>query len=115
MKKSQLEKIIQQYPQDYCLFLEAAYGKDMMSEGGTAAIDRMFNGEKINGTTMLEIGFGLGGAAFHLATHHQTTIHGIEVNPWLVDEAIKRTPKNLKQQVFFQLYNPDEPLAFPAN
>ena len=37
-----IEKVISQYPQDYCRTLELAYGEGMMSEGGFKEMDLFF-------------------------------------------------------------------------
>ena len=44
--------MIDDYSEDYCQFLEATYGTNMLSEGGHEAIDRMFQG--INGSPRLK-------------------------------------------------------------
>lgn len=38
------QKLIDEYGEDYCLFLEATYGPNMLSEGGSIAIESMFDG-----------------------------------------------------------------------
>ncbi len=58
------ERLIAEYPEEICLYLEATYSEGMMSEGGTIAVERMFRGVALNHKCLLEIGFGLGGAAF---------------------------------------------------
>lgn len=104
------DKIIAEYSKDYCHFLEAAYGTGMMSEGGAQAIDKMFANTNISNKSMLDIGFGLGGAAFYLADRYNAKVTGVEINPWMVEEATHRCPTSLKHQVEFKLYRPNEPL-----
>lgn len=107
------QKIIGEYSEEYCRLLEDAYGDGMMSEGGTEAIDRMFLAENLQNKTLLDVGFGLGGAEIYLAEKHQATIFGVEINPWLVEEAARRTPLSLQKSVKFLQYDPDKKLPFP--
>lgn len=74
------EKIIHEYPEEYCNMLELAYGETMMSEGGTHAIDDMFNGINLNQKKCLDIGFGLAGAAMYLAEKYRAKVTGLEKN-----------------------------------
>lgn len=108
-----VKKIIQEYPENYCLFLEAAYGSCMMSEGGSQAIDRMLSKETLTNAKLLDIGFGLGGVAFHLAEQYNAYVAGVEINPWMVDEAKRRTPKPLNALIDFKEYHPEAALPFP--
>lgn len=109
------EKLIAEYGADYCLFLEATYGKDMLSEGKEAAIDRMFDNLDLSGKRILDIGSGLGGLAFHLAkTHNIKNIVGLEINPWLVKEARERCPHDITDKVSFEVYKPPK-LPFDVN
>jgi ubiquinone/menaquinone biosynthesis C-methylase UbiE len=107
------QKLIDEYTEDYCLFLEATYSKGMMSEGGTDAIDLMFSDINVQNKKLLDIGFGLGGAPFHLAEKHQTRVTGIELNPWMTEEARRRTPQHLKKLVDFVNYENPPHLPFP--
>lgn len=107
-----IQKIIADYPEDYCLFLEATYGSNMLSEGGELAIDRMFSGLDLRSKRMLDIGFGLGGVAFYLARQYQAHVSGVEINTWMVQEATRRTPISLRQQVHFSQYHPHESLPY---
>ena len=107
------EKLIDEYSADYCLFLESTYGDHMLSEGGTIAIDRMFAGTPLHHQKVLDIGFGLGAAAFYLAEKYQAEVTGIELNPWMVEEATRRIPEHLKSRVNFVLYQQPPLLPFP--
>lgn len=107
------EKLIDEYSAEYCLFLEITYGEHMLSEGGTIAIDRMFVGTPLQDQKMLDIGFGLGAAAFYLAEKYQAEVTGIELNPWMVEEATRRIPEHLKSLVNFVLYQQPPLLPFP--
>lgn len=104
-------KIITEYSPEYCRALELSFGSNMLSEGGAASIDAMFAGIDVSNKDLLEIGFGLGGAAIHLAEKWQARIKGIEVNPWLVTEAGKSIPTELKKLINFYQYENDIPFA----
>lgn len=52
------------HPDNITLF-EAIYGKNLISLGGLAAIDNMFSDLDIRELKALDLGFGLGGVAFH--------------------------------------------------
>ena len=70
-----------EYSQSYCDLLEVAYGPNMLSEGGSEAIEHMFQHLDLKNKKALDIGFGLAGAMFYLAKTHHTHITGLEVNP----------------------------------
>jgi len=97
-------KLIEEYPEDYCLYLEATYSEGMMSEGGKEAVDNMFNDIDLRNKTLLDIGFGLGGVVLYLADKHDANVTGIELNPWMVQEATRRTPEKLKSRAKFIQY-----------
>lgn len=107
------KKLIDEYSADYCFFLEGTYGDHMLSEGGTLAIDRMFAGTPIQGKKALDIGFGLGGAAFYLAEKYAAIVTGIELNPWMVAEATRRIPQHLAARVNFVQYEKPPLLPLP--
>lgn len=94
-----------EYTPKYCLQLEVAYGKGLMSEGGELGIEHMFEEIPLTGKTALDIGSGIGGVAFYLAQNHGMQVTGLEVNPWMVSESIKRTPAQLMDKVDFLLSN----------
>ncbi len=106
------KKIIAEYPQNYCRGLELAYGKGMMSEGGTKEIEQLFSSIDINNSTCLDIGSGLGGVAIHLAKTYAANITGLEINPWMVEEATKRIPPDYQSLINFQSYDQPERLPF---
>lgn len=106
------KKLIDEYSEDYCLYLESTYGDHMLSEGGTIAIDRMFEGTSLKNKKVLDIGFGLGAAAFYLAEKYQANVNGIELNPWMVEEATRRIPERLRSMVNFVLYQKPPLLPF---
>lgn len=91
------------YTPKYCQLLELGYGHGLMAEGGHEGIEHMFDGVSLKDKSAIDIGAGLGGVAFYLATKYQMQITGVEVNRWLVDEATKRIPTTHQQRVNFIL------------
>jgi phosphoethanolamine N-methyltransferase len=91
------------YTPKYCLQLEAAYGKGMMSEGGEEGIEYLFDSIPLKSKVGLDIGSGLGGVPFYLAEKYDMHVTGLEVNAWTLEESIRRTPEHLKSKVNFLL------------
>ncbi|MBS0656252.1 MAG: methyltransferase domain-containing protein, partial [Verrucomicrobia bacterium] len=89
------QQLVDNYSSTYCLSLEAAYGEGMMSEGGSKALEDMFRGIHPDHKRVLDIGSGLGGLPFYLAKKHRSQVTGVEINPWMVEEAKRRTPTGL--------------------
>lgn len=115
LNNSEISNVIDEFPEYQCLSLEMVYGEGMMSEGGANAIDDMFHGIDLNNKVALDIGAGLGGVAFYLAKQHQTYVTGLDINPWLIEEATKRTPAYLSNKVNFVLYDNPVHLNFQTN
>lgn len=93
------------YQPDNVPLYEIIYGKNLISLGGTAAIDNMFSDLTIQGLKALDIGFGLGGVAFYLAKQYQMEICGIEIHPWMVSYAKEHTPPHLLHPPEFTTYH----------
>ncbi|AIF81459.1 type 11 methyltransferase [endosymbiont of Acanthamoeba sp. UWC8] len=91
-------------PENISLF-ETIYGKNLISLGGFPAIDNMFSGLNIRGLKALDLGFGLGGAAFYLVENYLMTVFGVEVYPWMVRYAHNHMPQNLAHSLEFNVYN----------
>lgn len=103
-------QLIENYSSNYCLSLEEAYGDGMMSEGGTKAIENMFQGISLSKKNMLDIGSGLGGMSFFLSQQYDAEVTGVEINPWMVEESTKRAVGIAK--VNFVLIHEDNLLPF---
>lgn len=88
-------------PKNIPLF-KAIYGNHLISLGGTASIENMFSGLKIDGLKALDVGFGLGGVAYYLAEKYQMQVSGVEVYPWMVEYANEHRPPHL--QLTFNTY-----------
>lgn len=112
MRNKEIEKLVAEYPEEYCHMLEFAYGEGMMSEGGVEAIDAMFQGIDLNDKKILDIGCGMGGAALRLARHHRASVSGLEINPFMVEQANQRIPPALTSSLAFQLYDDVGDLPF---
>ncbi|MDR3490815.1 MAG: methyltransferase domain-containing protein [Gammaproteobacteria bacterium] len=110
-----IDKIIQEYPEDYCAMLEFAYGKGMMSEGGTEAIEEMFKDVHVNQKKCLDIGFGLAGVAYYLAATFGADITGLEINPWMAIQANKKISAALKNLLHFVTYENFPKIPFNNN
>ena len=48
-----IKPIIDEYPFDYCFMLEDVYGRGLMSEGGTEAIDKIFEGVNLKNKKLM--------------------------------------------------------------
>jgi len=106
--------LIDEYPAEYCLALETAYGQGMMSEGGDSGIEDMFSGISLSGKNALDIGSGLGGIAVYLAKYHDMKVTGCDINPWMVNESTQRIAPELQAKVdFIQIKN--NKLPFESN
>lgn len=103
------------YTKEYCHQLELAYGDNMMSEGGSKGIEKMFQGVDLQGKTLLDFGSGLGGVAVYLASRHQARVTGVEINKPMIEEANKRLPAGLKDKVSYNHISSDLKLSFPEN
>lgn len=70
---------------------EAIYGRDFVSPGGrTTTAELLATLPWSHGCTALDVGCGLGGAAFMMATEHSADVLGIDLSKNMIDEAIKR-------------------------
>lgn len=97
-------------PSNVALF-EAIYGKNLISLGGTAAINNMFRDIDLKGR-LLDLGFGLGGVAFYLARKYHCEIKGVEVHPWMIAHAHHNAPIDIKEQLEFATYNEKGEIPF---
>lgn len=101
-----------EYQKKFCDFLEITYGDGFLSEGGTKAVDSLLRGFDLRDLTILEIGSGVGGAAFYIAEQYHASVTGIEITYELVEEATRRIPESLKERVRFVYYHDIHHLPF---
>lgn len=107
-----MQEVIDEYSPEYCRLLEAAYGTGMMSEGDEEAIAFMFKDFSMQGKKALDIGSGLGAAAYYLAREYGCQVTGLEIHPWMVKEAEKRAPEEIKNKLHFVLSTSNDQLPF---
>lgn len=108
-----MDQLNSTYTLQYCRQLELAYGAGFMSEGGIEEIDKIFKSIDLSRKKILDFGSGLGGIATHLASKHKAIVHGVEINPAMIEEASKRIPKDIAQSVSFHKLNLSLEFPFP--
>ncbi|MCH9620655.1 MAG: 2-methoxy-6-polyprenyl-1,4-benzoquinol methylase, mitochondrial [Chlamydiia bacterium] len=106
-----MKDVIDEYDPKYCATLEAAYGEGMMSEGGSEAIDSLFEKVVLADKKVLDIGSGLGGLAFYLAKKKASVV-GLDINPWMIEESFKRIPDGMQARLDFVLSETNDVLPF---
>lgn len=95
---------------------ETLYGKNLISLGGFDALDKMFSDLNLSELKLLDIGFGLGGAAFYLAKKFNIEISGVEIYDWMIQYAKDHAPKKISHLLNFQSYGKWGELLFkPAS
>ncbi len=97
------------YSKEFVDVIEFVYGEGFLSQGGFALLDAMLEGVDLNGKKILDIGAGLGGLDTYLAQNYNVDIVGVDVEPFIIEEAKKRLAKiqdKLKGSVKFVLEKP---------
>ncbi|MGC6484039.1 MAG: methyltransferase domain-containing protein [Candidatus Puniceispirillales bacterium] len=97
-------------------FLETIWGEGFLSPGGVEEIDLVIDGLDLKGKTILDIGCGCGGAAFHLIRQHGAAhVTGIDVEKLVIDRARELTVQyGLDASAEFTCVEPG-PLPFADN
>ena len=86
-----------------------------MTPGGEGNIANLVDGLELQGRKVLDIGCGIGGPAFVLASKYGAHVTGIDVEPQLIDDAKVRAERlGLSAQCDFVKVEPG-PLDFPDN
>ncbi len=67
-----------EYSKEFTDLVELVYGSDFLSQGGSESVDRMFEGQILDGKKLLDIGSGLGGVDFYLAERYSVDIIGLD-------------------------------------
>jgi ubiquinone/menaquinone biosynthesis C-methylase UbiE len=98
------------------MFLESVWGEGFLSPGGVEEIDLVVEGLDLAGKTILDIGCGCGGAAFHLIRQHGAAqVTGIDVEPLVIERADELAEKyEMTGETAFVTVNPG-PLSFADN
>jgi phosphoethanolamine N-methyltransferase len=88
--KAHANQLDTEYSKEFTDLVEFLYGSDFLSQGGTKSVDRMFEGQILDGKKLLDIGSGLGGVDFYLAEKYKVDVIGIDPVERLVDDANNR-------------------------
>jgi phosphoethanolamine N-methyltransferase len=105
-----------QYSRTSILRYEKIFGSDYISTGGAETTDHLCRllGTIRPGTRVLDVGSGIGGAAFHLARAYGAKVTGIDLAEEMVAIALDRAQEHgLAKEVQFVLGDVLE-TAFPA-
>ena len=88
--------------------LEVVWGEGFLSPGGTDEIDEIMKGIDITDKSVLDIGCGCGGAAFHLIKKHGAkSVQGIDPEPLVIKTAQQLAKKNnLAEKTKFKCVKP---------
>jgi len=101
-----------EYHEAMVTMLELIWGDGYMAPGGPALVDRLVDGLDLRGAQVLDIGSGLGGPDCHLARAHGARVTGVDIEPQLVANAVRRAAAmGLQEQAGFVLVEPG-PLPF---
>ena len=73
--------------------LELIWGVGFMTPGGEGNVANLVDGLEIRDRRVLDIGCGIGGPAFVLASKYGAHVTGIDIEPQLIDEARLRAEK----------------------
>lgn len=95
--------VINQYDATCTAILQRMNGQYFLSQGGPDCIEFMIEGIDLAGKKVLDFGSGLGGPAFYLATSHHAHVYGVDVDPFLVNQANENRDKKHLDQVSFEL------------
>jgi phosphoethanolamine N-methyltransferase len=93
--------------------LELIWGVGFMAPGGEGNIANMVEGLNLQGKRVLDIGCGIGGPAFVLASKYGANVVGIDIEPQLVEQAkLRAEGMGLSSQCEFITVKPG-PFSFP--
>ncbi len=88
--------------------LKVVWGEGFLSPGGTEEIDEIIKNSDVTGKSILDIGCGCGGAAFHLIKKHGAkSVEGIDPEPLVIKTAEQLALKNnLSELTTFKCVKP---------
>lgn len=93
-----------QYSRHSILRYEKIFGEGFVSSGGLGLTRSFFDRLELpKGIRVLDIGSGLGGAAFYLAQHYDASVVGVDLSPVMVEIAKERAHHLGCTQVQFHL------------
>ncbi|MBJ89885.1 MAG: SAM-dependent methyltransferase [Woeseia sp.] len=93
--------------------LELIWGVGFMTPGGEGNVANLVDGLELEGKRILDIGCGIGGPAFVLASKYGAHVTGIDIEPQLIEQARIRAEKlGLSSRCKFIKVAPG-PLEFP--
>ena len=97
-----------QYPKDFVAGLEWMWGEGYLSPGGPEEVRALLDGVDLTGCRILDVGSGLGAVDILLvATYGAAEVIGIEIEPQLIERAVKAVEKaGLSDRVTFQQVTP---------
>ena len=107
------EDSFQEYDDDLVALLEAVWGEGFMSPGSTDEVDLYLQGVDLAGSSVLDIGCGLGGVDVHLVKQHRAgKVTGIDIEPDLIQRCERLAQKyGIAEQTDFLCVEPG-PLPF---
>lgn len=108
-----VEIIQEEYTPGYCKELEAAYGQGLMSEGGVEGIEAMLEGIKLDNLKAVDFGCGLGGATYYLSQKYAMQITGLDISPWVINQAQNQCPEAIKDRVLFEVLSASQSWPLP--
>lgn len=104
-----------QYSRHSILRYEKIFGDGFVSSGGLGLTRSFFDRLDLpQGVRVLDIGSGLGGAAFYLAEQYRASVVGVDLAPTMVEMAKERATHHGHHQVKFHL-NDVHDMDFPAH
>jgi phosphoethanolamine N-methyltransferase len=95
--------------------LELIWGVGFLTPGGEGNIENLVGGLELKDRRVLDIGCGIGGPAFVLASKYGAHVTGIDIEPQLIEQAQIRAERlDLSSNCQFVKVEPG-PLSFPEN
>jgi len=95
--------------------LELIWGVGFLTPGGEGNVENLVSGLNLKGQRVLDIGCGIGGPAFVLASKYGAHVTGIDIEPQLIEQAQIRADRlGLSASCNFVKVEPG-PLSFPDN
>jgi SAM-dependent methyltransferase len=105
-----------QYSDSVLRNMQSAYGKGFLSPGGAAEVADIVADLALEGCAVLDLGCGVGGAAFLLAEQHgASSVLGVDIEAVSIGQAVEEAAsRGLADRVRFQTVEPG-PLPLPSD